>query len=350
MQINLPALPLAGYTWPVMKRPVGLILSAIVLSLAALFLLLLTALMAFAGVFAGHQPAVAASPHFLTYFMLAISVFYAALAVWAILTVIGILRLRSWARYSILVIGGGLSVLGLLAAIFSLVGRTMISAQKSQPAIDPHIMSVIFLFVMMFYLFLAAIGIWWLVYFNLRPVRDIFADPTLLTESQFSTGPFSRTPTAIKIIGCFLLFGSLCCLIGACLPFPAFLFGFILPVTATHILYVCFAVIAAFAGYGLLKLKESARLLTIGFLIVGICNLALLALPWEQARLNQYSTQIASSMQRMTERPPIFFTYSGAFYLVCAIWGVVVYGVIFWLLHRHRAAFKTTEPRPMLEA
>ncbi len=328
-----------------MKRPVGLILSAIVLSLAALFLLLLTALMAFAGVFAGHHPAVAASPHFLTYFMLAISAFYAALAVWAILTVIGILRLRSWARYSILVIGGGLSVLGLLAAVFSLVGRTMISAQKSQPAIDPHIMSVIFLFVTMFYFFLSAIGIWWLVYFNLRPVRDIFADPTLV-----STGPFSRTPTAIKVIGGFLLFGSLCCLIGACLPFPAFLFGFILPVTATHILYVCFAVVGAFAGYGLLQLKESARLLTIGFLIVGICNLALLALPWEQARLNQYSMQIASSMQRMTERPPIFFAYSWVFYLVCAIWGVIVYGVIFWLLHRHRAAFKTTEPPPMLEA
>ena len=332
-----------------MKRPVGLILSAIMLSLAALFLLLLTALMAFAGVFAGHQAAVAASPHFLTYFMLAISVFYAALAVWAILTVIGILRLRSWARYSILVIGGGLSVLGVLAAIFSLVGRT-ISAQKSQPAIDPHIMSVIFLFVTLFYLFLAAIGIWWLVYFNLRPVRDIFANPNLLSDSQANSTAFSRTPTAIKIIGSFLLFGSLCCLVAAFLPFPAFLFGFILPVTATHILYVCFAVIGALAGYGLLQLKESARLLTIGFLIVGICNLAFLALPWEQARLNQYSTQIAASMQRITGQPPVFFMYSWAVYLVCAIWGVIVYGVVFWLLHRHRAAFKPTQPSSMLEA
>jgi hypothetical protein len=77
-----------------MNRPIGLILSAIVLGLAAIFPLLMTALMAFAEVYAGHRPTMSA-PHFIAYFMVAISVFYAALAVWAILTVIGILRLRS---------------------------------------------------------------------------------------------------------------------------------------------------------------------------------------------------------------------------------------------------------------
>jgi hypothetical protein len=41
-------------------------------------------------------------------------VFYAILATWAILTVIGILRLRPWARYSILIIGGGLAGIGTL--------------------------------------------------------------------------------------------------------------------------------------------------------------------------------------------------------------------------------------------
>src|SRR5271155_4602312 len=115
-----------------MKRPVGLILSAIVLSLAALFLLLLTAVMAFAGIFARHQPSIALMPHLLMYVMLACSVFYAALAVWAILTVIGILRLRSWARYSILTVGGGLAVIGVFAVFGILVSRSMLPTQ--QPA------------------------------------------------------------------------------------------------------------------------------------------------------------------------------------------------------------------------
>jgi hypothetical protein len=88
-----------------MKRPLGIILSAIVLGLAALGLLLITALMAVSSVFIFHRPVTPANPHFFVYIMLAISILYMALTVWAVLTVIGILRLRSWARYSILVIG-----------------------------------------------------------------------------------------------------------------------------------------------------------------------------------------------------------------------------------------------------
>src|SRR6266576_671567 len=97
-----------------MKRPVGLILSAIMLSLAAFFFILTAAFMVFVGIFANHQPMIAATPtvtpHFFIYLMLAVAMFYAALATWATLTVIGILRLRSWARYSILIISGGVTV------------------------------------------------------------------------------------------------------------------------------------------------------------------------------------------------------------------------------------------------
>src|SRR5271156_2340944 len=132
-----------------MKRPIGLILSAIVLSLAALFLLLLTALTAFASIFAQHQPSIAATPHFALYLMLAVSAFYAVLATWAIFTVIGILRLRSWGRYSILIIGGGLAFIGVLAAAFSLVfSRTMLPALQAQQLMtNPHLMSIVFMVV-----------------------------------------------------------------------------------------------------------------------------------------------------------------------------------------------------------
>jgi hypothetical protein len=336
-----------------MKRPIGLILSAIVLSLAALFLLLMGALMAFAGIFAPHQPGTAAAPHFVAYLMLAISLVYAALAVWAILTVIGILRLRSWARYSILIIGGGLTAIGVFGAFGVLVSRaTLPTIQAQQPTADPRILATVFTAMIATALLVAAVGVWWLVYFNLRPIRDLFANPSLLTQPSASTGPFSRTPTAIKIISGFLLLGSVSCLLCIFLPFPAFILGFILPPIAAHILYICFAIISAFAGYGLLRLKESARLLTIGFLIFGCCNLALLALPWYQSRLSQYTTQISSYIPTMLGQPQVAPTYNSAFYLVCAIFGIVVYGVILWLLHRYRAAFKTPAPppNPMLEA
>src|ERR1700744_560246 len=115
-----------------MKRPIGLILSAIVLGLIALVLLLIAALMAFSGILAAHQPAFAASRHFMLYLMLAIGAFYAVLTVWAILTVIGILRLRQWSRYSILIIGGGLAAFNLFTAVFTLLSRTLLTGIAPQ--------------------------------------------------------------------------------------------------------------------------------------------------------------------------------------------------------------------------
>jgi hypothetical protein len=329
-----------------MKRSLGLILSAIVLSLAALFLLLTTALMVFVGIFAGKQASVPAAPHFVTYFMVACSVFYAVLAVWAILTVIGILRLRSWARYSILIIGSGLAALGILSALGTLMGRSMLpTLQTQQPAADPHIMAVVFLFMTAVDLLIAAVGIWWLVYFNLRSVRELFSNPDqLLPASAGTSRRFNQTPTAIKIIAAFLLLSSVCCLLGVFLPFPAFLLGFILPLAATHIFYLCFAAVTGWMGYGLLRLKESARLTTIAFQIFGCINVGLALLPWYQAQLRLYMTQIFSSMPTIPGQPQMFFTYTRTLITFSLLWCLLIYGIVFWLLHRHRAAFKTPAP------
>jgi hypothetical protein len=333
-----------------MKRPIGLIVSAIVLSLAALFLLLMTALTALAGIFAEHQRSIAATPHFALYLVLAFSAFYAVLAVWAILTVIGILRLRSWGRYSILIIGGGLAVIGIIAAAFStLFSRTMLPAsQMQQPAVDAHMMSVVFFFVAAIYFLIAAIGIWWLIYFNLRPIREIFSNPAMLIlSSAEATGSFNSTPTAIKIIGGFLFFSAVCCLLCVFLPFPGFLFGFILSPAATRVTYIGFAVVAAFAGYGLLRLRESARLLTIVILILGCCNILLAAVPWYRTRFCLYMIQLTAAMPTIPGQTRIFFDYAVTLILISCFIGLILYGFVFWLLHRHRAAFKTP---PLLEA
>jgi hypothetical protein len=336
-----------------MKRPIGLILSAIALSLAALFLLLMTAVMAFAGVFAGRQPSIAASPHLEIYFALAFSLFYAALAVWAILTVIGILRLRPWARYSILIIGGGLAVFAILSFFGTLVSRSMLpTLQSQQPAADPHLMSIIFLFMAAINLLIAAVGIWWLVYFNQRSVRELFANPNLLLPTAAgASSRFGQTPTAIKIIGGVLLFSSACCLFCVLLPFPAFFLGFILPPPATHILYLCFAAFTGWMGYGLLNLKESARLSTMAFQLLGCANVALASLPWYRVQFRLYMTQITSYMPTMPGQFQVSLRNATTLIIFTVIWCLLIYGIVLWLLHRHRAAFKTpTPPPPMLEA
>lgn len=333
-----------------MKRPVGLILSAVVLSLFAFFLVLTTALMVSAGIFANHRAPMAAvstvTPHFFLYLMLAVAVFYAALAAWASLTVIGILRLRSWARYSILIIGGGIAVFSFFAGIATLLSRTMLVAQ--QPNADPRIVAVVFFFVTAFYLMFAAIGVWWLIYFNLRPIRELFSIARFQIPSPVDTAVTPEpVPTPIKIIAGFLLVGAVFCLLGIFLPFPAFFLGFILPPTVAHFLYVAFAAVASSAGYGLLRLKEPARLLTMAFLLLGFCNLVMSALPWYQSKLQTYTAQIIHSMPLLPGQPPPPVTYGSTLFLFSALIGLIIYGVVFWFLHRHRAAFKTP---PLLEA
>ena len=126
---------------------------------------------------------------------------YAVPAVWVILTVIGILRLRSWGRYSILIIGGGLAVLGVLAVLFStLFSRAILPAlQAQQPAVDPHIMSFAILFVAAIYLFIAAVGIWWLIYFNLRSIRQIFSNQAMLVPSSgIANGSLAELPPQLR--------------------------------------------------------------------------------------------------------------------------------------------------------
>jgi hypothetical protein len=83
------------------------------------------------------------------------------------------------------------------------------------------------------------------------------------------------------------------------------------------------------------------------FLILGLCNVAMAALPWYQSRLRTYTARIIHSMPLMLGQPQPPVTYSSTFLLFSALIGLILYGVAFWLLYRHRAAFKTP---PLLEA
>ena len=116
-------------------------------------------------------------------------------------------------------------------------------------------------------------------------------------------------------------------------------------------MYLCFAALMAWTGYGLLRLSEPARLITIAFLILGCCNIVLASLPWYQAQFRLYMAQLMSVIPTIPGQPQTFFNYSQTFIIASCIPFIVLYGFVLWLLHRHRAAFKTpSSAEPLLEA
>ena len=232
-----------------MKRPIGLILSAIVLSLVALVLLLAWPL---SWRFPASSPHISPlSPlrrHFILYRMLAIGAFYAVLTVWAILTVIGILRLRSmepllhpdhrWRTRRDRPLRRSLHHSQPPGP------RTHASTTVGRPShrISDH-----------------RVHGWGqspvcrnrnLVAHLLQPPfhpRSYSRTQTLVLQAPaFTIADSNRTPTAVtrSSPASFSSRHSAACSVPSC-PSPPFLLGFILSPTGSHIMYLCFAALMA---------------------------------------------------------------------------------------------------------
>src|SRR5882757_554306 len=332
-----------------MKRPVGLILAAIVLGLSAVVQLLMAALMFFAG-FAIHvHPTVPTQPAFLFYFMGGIGVMYLALAAWAITTTVGLLMLRLWARYSILVIGGCLAGLGAMCLVGTAVSLFAGIPGAQLPGSNPHMMHVIFAVVGIFYGSMVAIGAWWLVYFNLRSTKGLFRqrDRYDLTTGMLVPQVPSRRPAAITILAVLILLGVPFLAILAFLPIPAFLCGLMLQPPGAHILYGGLALCTALIGVGLLRLHPAARIAAMAYLLFGCINVPLSLLPSSQEHLRAYMQRFMALIPMPPNAPPNQFHYSLFQLALYSSFGLIVNVFLLWLLHHYRTAFNA--PPPIVE-
>src|ERR1035437_3430418 len=142
-----------AYTGATMKRPIPVVLTAILLGLMAALQLLFAVLMIAVGFIvlkqgmppsAGPQPF---PPSMMPALMFGMSVLFAAFAVWFILTLIGLVRLRSWARYSLLVIAGLMAAFGGISMLTSFAMPFLmptLPATAGQPPPDPGQLRMIF--------------------------------------------------------------------------------------------------------------------------------------------------------------------------------------------------------------
>ena len=302
-----------------MSRPVGVTASAIVAILGSIFVLLLAALSVTSLFIETTQPQPPNSPQF----VIAGAAMFVALAGFGIWTSVGLFRLRSWARTSILVIAGFLAA----GSIFSLVISMAVPMPPEITASTEHIVRRTM--AAMFGIPLA-IAVWWLIQFNTPSTKAAFASPI--------AGPASPRPLSITIIGWVSILGVASCLFAILTRTPAFLFGAIFNGWIAGVIYAVFAAISLYIGKGLLDLRERARVLAIGWFGFGFVHLSLVTLvPSLRQRMLELERALAQNQPN-----PIAFDQGMMTNVILAFTAIVAASAI-WFLIRNRAAFVRAE-------
>ena len=267
-----------------MKRSGGVTAAAIVLFIGSGLLVLMAALMV-VGSFVV-QSAKEPNPFGPAIFYVEAG-FLLALAGWGIATAVGILRLRSWARISILVMSGLAAGMMLLSSL----GMLLVVPMMKQ---DPNMPSGAIVFVMVFELILLAIPlaicIWWLILFSLKSVRMQFATGTqsallqpaaaggmpVVAMPEAPASSARKIPVSIIVIAVFLLVGAL--FAGFSVPLtvrmhvPILLLGVLITGAKGLAAAIVIAALLLFLGIALLRRKPWSLDVTIAYAIFATLN------------------------------------------------------------------------------
>ncbi len=261
-----------------MKRPAGVVFSAVILIVLSLLQLLGAAFMALAGLAAYSQAssgrvnpyagAQAASPAQTLGIMLVFAVVLVGMAAWGIATSVGLFRMKQWSRYSVLILGGLKAIFGAFAFILCIA--VMFAAAKmpipgENPQATRTVMVVMFSIALFVYGLITLIGIWWLVYFNLRSTRAAFGD-----ASGVGITPGQR-PLWISVLSIFSLIGAAELFVFVFTMKYAFVITWPIYGAGKAAYYLLFAALETALGIGLWKLKPWAWWTKIILLAFSIC-------------------------------------------------------------------------------
>jgi hypothetical protein len=357
---------------PDKNRSAGITVIAILALIGSALMLALAAFMAFAMIVAtppANDPRLPAG--FFTVMRVVLPLIYALPAVWGIVTAIGLLQLKNWARISTIVF----SVLLMVFGAFGML-TAMVFFLKPPPGngVDPKMFPIIGAVSAVFALAQIGIGIWWMVFFNRAKVKAQFLPQPFPYPGQGAAPyninmPYSATPPppglatpeapaassappiaapqrtarplSISIIAWFLL--AICLFIPFNLflhpPVPLFL------TTLSGWQAVVFMLISGalhvYVGIALLQMKPAGRLVGMGYFIFGFLNTAVFYFaPGRSARIARFmdAAQSMFPWMRSAQSNP-FQSDMMPFLLVGAIGGVAFYLVLLYFLAAAKPAF-----------
>jgi hypothetical protein len=269
--------------------------------------------------------------------------FYLALGGCGFATALGVLKLRPWSRISMIIFGGFTAVICVFTGLLMFFIPMPAVPNSTLTASEWSNVRVVML--AMFGI-PAAIGIWWLVFFNLKSTREQFVtwDSSVSPIQQPVVGgagiplgaPVARParPVSITIVACLFLLGALSLPYGLTGRHPTAFFGrLIWGRSAAAIVVLTFA-LTLYVGIGLLKLRPEARIIGISLTLYGFVNsLLLVLLPGAEGRLRD----MLGPAQDLLVVPINTFLWMMRFSLLV---GAALSIAILWMLFANKAAFR----------
>jgi len=202
----------------------------------------------------------AAIPHFAKTLAVAMMGLFGGLAIFGIFTSVGVLRLKKWARVSMLVWGGVMAAFcGVILVFTAFVPLPEMSADASVGLPFPRVL------ISVMYGIPFVIGFWWLFLFNQRAVKEQFL-AVAPGDGQILAVPQPRCPLPLAILAGFSIFSAGFSLF---LPFTNFpvniiLFGYRFHGAVGVALFYLSAGLLLVGATGMLRLRRWSYPLVLG--------------------------------------------------------------------------------------
>ena len=321
-----------------MKRSVGVTISALIVLVGCGVTLVSSAFMAL-----GLAEIVSrgATPQFSKAAAVFLVLFMLALAIWGLATGINLLHLREWARISVLVFSGFLLVISLPGIGMMLLVPFPTPPDVADPALMQRVMAATRVGMIVVYGLLAALGGWWLYFFNSRAVKDQFgsartpeaASPAAWAPAAVGSAAPKR-PISITIIAYISLIGACVLPVVQVMHVPMMFLGFVFTGWKASLIIMGFMTVQLLMAYGLLQLEPWGRGLAIYYFNFAIFNSIIsVILPGAQSRFDE-ATALIQGTTGLPASPVKFPIWSGL------IFGLPIIAIQLWFVVTRKQAFE----------
>lgn len=276
-------------------RPASITAAGLVAILGSLFILLCLSagfLGALLTTTSGNPPEL---PQFVRTAMLAMMGLMMCVSVFGVVTGIGLIRLRNWARISALIWGG-------LCVFFGVLGIPIaflmpLAPPPNAPELPVGTAQALRWFMVFIYGVPLIVGIWWLILFNRKSIKAQFSGALISSDAALPQKP--RAPLPITVLAWFYVTSILNVLFLPFLPFriPILIFGRVVSGNMGLAVLLLSCLVFFACGLGLLKLKPWSYSLTIGLQVFWLASTAVsMFSPNYEAVMDSFLRDIQASL------------------------------------------------------